>query len=308
MPPSVPLSARSSIRWILPVLVLAVIAVPLLGSLDATGKPNRHPELRDFLPDREVRRAPRGSGGAGRQALSLAPSAAYLIVADVFETAILVMPRTGCVETVAADEMKIQEDGSIDLIVDATPCRLGKFRLEGADVVFRVKDATARLTPKPPLIGTALVRDRSSSTRPSTRGPRRSTGPTRPADGARGLRGGGARPDLLRDVVHLLQPLPAEHAEGRGGAEEVGLEDHLRVPRPARRRPPPGSRRRRPATGSAKLPTGLVFVDGRQIGRLEGRGSRARSPVGGNRREARPESGRLRIERAGLPRLVRLSV
>ncbi len=269
MPPSVPLSARSSIRWILPVLVLAVIAVPLLGSLDATGKPNRHPELRDFLRTGKYAVHLEGAEVQDAKLYHSAPSAAYLIVADVFDTAILVMPRTGCVETVAADEMKIQEDGSIDLIVDATPCRLGKFRLEGADVVFRVKDATARLTPKPPLIGThwsAQVLEHSPEYGQAAKVYR----PDMASVEALANSKAEARVQIFFGTWcsfcnrFLPNTLKLEEELKKRGSS-ISFEFHGLPAPPAAWVTPEATRYQ-----VTKLPTGFVFVNDRQVGRLEG--------------------------------------
>jgi len=78
---------------------------------------------------------------------------AYLVLADVFDVGVLVMPRRGCVEHVAASEIHGHEDGTLDVVKQSVPCSLGAFRLEGSHVVFQVGERQARLQPKPPLLG-----------------------------------------------------------------------------------------------------------------------------------------------------------
>lgn len=131
---------------------LIVVALLLASPLAAVS--DGHSEYKDFfLSGRYVLRAD-GKPVPKAKIYHSDRAAAYLLVADVFEHAVLILPRTGCVEGVTAEQLKEREDGGIDLLIDATPCRLGKFRLEGADVVFCVGKMPARLQPKPPLIGT----------------------------------------------------------------------------------------------------------------------------------------------------------
>ena len=260
---------RLSVRLLLPALLLALLVVPFLGPQEAVGKPNRHPELRDFLRTGKYAVHLEGREVEGAKLYHSAPSAAYLIVSDAFETAILILPRTGCVETVTDEEMKEQEDGSIDLNVDATPCRLGRFRLEGADVVFRVNDKTARLTPKPPLIGThwsAKVVDHSPEY----------------LQGAKTYRPDMARIENLAQVKgtprvqiffgtwcsfcnrFLPNTLKIEEELKKRGSG-ISFEFHGLPAPPAAWVTPEATRYQ-----VTKLPTGFVFVDDRQVGKIVG--------------------------------------
>ncbi len=80
-------------------------------------------------------------------------AASYLVIAPELASPLLISPRTGSVESVSFMKMLKREDGTIDLLADASFNRLGAFRIDGQEIVFEVKDQEARLKAKPPLLG-----------------------------------------------------------------------------------------------------------------------------------------------------------
>ncbi len=80
-------------------------------------------------------------------------AASYLVIAPELASPLLISPRTGSVESVSFMKMLKREDGTIDLLADASFNRLGAFRIDGREIVFEVKDQEARLKAKPPLLG-----------------------------------------------------------------------------------------------------------------------------------------------------------
>lgn len=80
-------------------------------------------------------------------------AAAYLIIAPELSSPLLISPRTQSIESVSFMKVAKREDGSIDLLADASFNRLGGFRLEKQEVVFDIKGQTAKLKAKPPLLG-----------------------------------------------------------------------------------------------------------------------------------------------------------
>ena len=251
-------------------LVLGVLVLVLgAGPTVATGDPVRHPELRDFLlsgqyvlyvGEKEIPEA---------LIYHSKPSASYLVVADVLGSVVLVLPRRGCVESVESGDMTKQEDGSIDLVEDATPCELGKYWLEGAHVVFRVKDNTVRLKPKPPLVG-SFWSDKLIKHSPEYARAAKSYRPD--PTGLATLAGfqGKARVQIFfgtwctfcnRFLPNTLK-LEADLKKLNAGItfEFRGL------PSPPAAWVTPEAERYR----IRKLPTGLIFVGERQVGRLEG--------------------------------------
>ncbi|MCP3957899.1 MAG: thioredoxin family protein [bacterium] len=80
-------------------------------------------------------------------------AAAYLVIAPELASPVLISPRTQSVETVSFMKVAKREDGTIDLLADASFNRLGSFKLQQQEVVFQVKGKTAKLKRKPPLLG-----------------------------------------------------------------------------------------------------------------------------------------------------------
>ena len=80
-------------------------------------------------------------------------AAAYLVIAPELASPVLISPRTRSIESVSFMKVAKREDGSIDLLADAAFNRLGGFRIEGTEVVFEVKGETAKFKTKPPLLG-----------------------------------------------------------------------------------------------------------------------------------------------------------
>lgn len=80
-------------------------------------------------------------------------ASSYLVIAPELASPLLINPRAGSVESVSFMKMLRREDGSIDLLADASFNRLGAFRIDGQEIVFDVKGEEARLKAKPPLLG-----------------------------------------------------------------------------------------------------------------------------------------------------------
>ncbi len=80
-------------------------------------------------------------------------AASYLVIAPELASPLLINPRAGSVESVSFMKVMKRDDGSIDLLADASFDRLGDFRIDGQQIVFEVKGRTAKLKAKPPLLG-----------------------------------------------------------------------------------------------------------------------------------------------------------
>ncbi len=80
-------------------------------------------------------------------------AASYLVIAPELASPLLISPRAGSVESVSFMKVMKRDDGTIDLLADASFNRLGAFRIAGQEIVFKVKDQDAKLKAKPPLLG-----------------------------------------------------------------------------------------------------------------------------------------------------------
>jgi thiol-disulfide isomerase/thioredoxin len=79
---------------------------------------------------------------------------AYLIVTPAFPNPVLLMAGSMTVETVAAPKLVRQPDGAMAVAADAETRPQGKFKLQGDKVVFASEGRNASLGSNPPLLGT----------------------------------------------------------------------------------------------------------------------------------------------------------
>jgi len=76
-----------------------------------------------------------------------------LVLTSAFSSPVLLTPRSGAVETVNIMKVSKQKDGSVDLLADAVLAPAGTFKAEGDVVSFSVQGKNASLKPRPPLLG-----------------------------------------------------------------------------------------------------------------------------------------------------------
>ncbi len=86
-------------------------------------------------------------------------AAAYLIMAPALDTPLLVNIRSTAVESVHLMKVARRPDGTVDLLADAVTEMVSGFTLKGRDVVFQLGDKTAKLKEKQPLTGNASGQD-----------------------------------------------------------------------------------------------------------------------------------------------------
>ncbi len=80
-------------------------------------------------------------------------AASYLVIAPELASPLLINPRAGSVESVSFMKVARRDDGTIDLLADASFNRLGAFRIAGREILFQVKGQDAKLKARPPLLG-----------------------------------------------------------------------------------------------------------------------------------------------------------
>jgi thiol-disulfide isomerase/thioredoxin len=81
----------------------------------------------------------------------LAP--AILVMSSALPAPVLLMPREGSVSTVHIMKVAKQSDGSIDLLADAVLAPQGRFQAVDDEVGFTVAGKAAKLKTRPPLLG-----------------------------------------------------------------------------------------------------------------------------------------------------------
>lgn len=78
---------------------------------------------------------------------------AMLVLTSALSSPILLTPRAGSVESVNIMKVSKQPDGSVDLLADAVLAPVGQFTTQGENVLFTFESKKVSLNPKPPLLG-----------------------------------------------------------------------------------------------------------------------------------------------------------
>jgi len=89
----------------------------------------------------------------GARIFALRSPAAILVIASPFPAPVLLLPQSGGVQTVQLLKVAEMPDGSIDLLPGYVLADHGRFRVEELDVHFAVGPKRGILGPKPPLLG-----------------------------------------------------------------------------------------------------------------------------------------------------------
>lgn len=87
---------------------------------------------------------------------------AFLILSSALPSPVLLTPGEGSVQTVQLMKILKRPDGTVDLMADAALSPQGKFEIVGEDVRFKTEGRTAALQPRPSLLGLKRASDLSA--------------------------------------------------------------------------------------------------------------------------------------------------
>lgn len=142
---------RVPLRRALPALMaLAVCAALPLGAQQATPSDN---VLRNFERTGDYLLTVDGKADVRAEVYQNKSIPAWLVLPTTLPSPILLMPGQGTVETLQRPKVVKQPNGNADILADAQMKPQGKFKLVGDRVEFTSEGKKASLTPKPPLIG-----------------------------------------------------------------------------------------------------------------------------------------------------------
>jgi thiol-disulfide isomerase/thioredoxin len=140
-------------------LAAVCVAATLAGSAAFAAAPGADSVLRDFEPTGDYVLWVAGKEVPKAEVYSSRVAGALLVLSSAFPSPVLLSQRSQSAETVDLMKVAKQEDGSIDLLADATLEPAGSFQLTGEDVVFKVQGKEGRLKLKPPLTGLHVKAD-----------------------------------------------------------------------------------------------------------------------------------------------------
>lgn len=110
--------------------------------------------LRDFEPTGDYLLSIDGEEATdARLYRSQRAGSALLVESSELSSPIVVLPRDRAVKSVPEVKVVHREGGTVDVLADADLSPLGDFRIEGRDVVFSVDGEAVRIGERPPLLG-----------------------------------------------------------------------------------------------------------------------------------------------------------
>jgi len=187
-----------------------------------------------------------------------------LILASQLPSPVLVSPASGAVETLNLMKVARQKDGSVDLLADAVLAPQGRFEVAGENVVFTVDGHRVRMLQRPYLVGAKTAADLRGDNPEYAR----KASAYEPAATAVAALRAERREVRVRVFFGSWCAFCKQHVPYLLRLEEElkGAKvrfDYYGLPRPFIGEP---EATRMKVTG---VPTAVVFVGGREIGRLE---------------------------------------
>ncbi len=249
---------KTALRAPLLLLAIALIAVPTLFAQAGA-------RMNGFLPTGDYLLELDGAMVDDAKIYRSSVAQAVLIVASELPAPVLIRPRVRSVEKVSLLKMDEKADGSIDLLPNPVYAAEQGFSVDGSDVVFSVEGHDARLKPKPALAGfqpPAAIFDHSPEYQ-------QRAGFYSPSDAVvQALR---SQPKAVRVQIFFGTWCPAcgqmvprilkVAEQTRGSKIEFafyGLEREFSGDSEAKK------------LGIKSVPTGVIWVDGVEVGRLTG--------------------------------------
>lgn len=192
---------------------------------------------------------------------------AYLILTSALPSPVLLTPRAMAVETVSIMKVAKQKDGTVDLLADAQTVPQGQIRLEGEKVLFNSEGHRLSLNPRPPLLGAR------KSTDLRTHSPEyvaKARGYTPNGQAVAALRKE-TRPVRVRVFFGSWCPHCKEHLPYLMRVEEELKKSGSKMQFDYYGLPPGfGNEPEAKKFKVSGVPLGIVYVNGREVGRISG--------------------------------------
>lgn len=192
-----------------------------------------------------------------------------LVLTSSLSSPVLLTPRAGTVETVNLMKVAKQPNGSVDLLTGAVMAPAGQFQMQGENVTFAYEGKKVSLNPKPPLTGLRKAADLKAH---SPEYVRTAQGYNPNGQAIAALKNG-TQPVTVRVVFGSWCPHCKQHVpfllkvEDQLKGSKIKFE-YFGLPRPPEGWKHPEVKR----LGVNSVPTGIVYVNGKEVGRILGKG------------------------------------
>ena len=246
--------------------VLAVVALLAVPTMALTQSVPSDSVLRGFQPIAEYSLVVDGKPVPAAEIYQSDKVPAILILTSALSSPVMLTPRTGSVETVNIMKVAKQKDGSVDLLADAVLAPVGQFQADGDKVGFSFQGKKVSLNPRPPLLGLKTNADVKSYLPDYVRGARNYT-PNGAAVAALRKKTApvtvrvyfGSWCPHCRQHVPMLLRVEDEVKNPKIRFEYFGLPRDFNVPEAKK-------------AGIHSVPTGIVYVGGKEVGRISTEG------------------------------------
>jgi thiol-disulfide isomerase/thioredoxin len=250
---------RSAVVTAVAAVALALLAVPSVAR--AQGVPSDS-LLRGFQPIGEYTLVVDGKPVPAAEIYQNERVPAILILTSALSSPVMLTPRAGSVETVNLMKVAKQKDGSVDLLADAVLAPAGQFKTEGEKVSFTYQGKQVRLDPKPALLGVKTNADLKAYLPDYVRGARIYT----PNSAAIADLKKKSTPVTVRVFFGSWCPHCRQHVPML-----LRVEDEVKNPKikfeyfglPRDFNDPEAKK-----VGIRSVPTGIVYVNGKEVGRI----------------------------------------
>ncbi len=250
-------------------LSAAALALALLAAVAPAVQSQGVPSdsvLRGFQPMGDYLLIVNGKPVAGEIYQSEMP--AVLVISSSMASPILLTPRAGTVQTVPIMKIAKQKDGSVDLLADAVLGTVGPFQQSGDNVSFNYQGKSVSLNPKPPLVG------RHASQALTTHNPSYArTASTYKPNGAAMASLKKAKPAVVRVYFGSWCPHCRQHVPFMLKIEEQLKGSQVKFEYFGLKKPPEGWNDPEIKKLNVRgVPTGIVYMGGKEVGRITGEG------------------------------------
>ena len=251
-----------------PLATLALLLLAMPAVTRAQGVPSDG-VLRGFQPSGDYTLVVNGKPASAEIFQNGLP--AILIMSSSLPSPVLLTPRSSTVETVHIMKVSKKPDGTVDLLADAVLAPLGQFEMAGESPTFTYEGRKVSLNPKPPLTGLRRATDLKTHS-PEYVATAKKYSPSAPALASLKKE---TRPVTVRVMFGSWCPHCRSHVPYM-----LRLEDELKASKSSVKfeyfglpRPPQAWQHPEVKKLNIKgVPTGIVYMNGREIGRIEGKG------------------------------------
>ena len=244
-------------------LALALLAVPSLSQAQGNGALVGFQNHGDYVLSVDGKPVP------GAEIYKSERVPAILVLTSALPTPVLLTPRAGTVEKVNVMKVAKQPDGTVNLLPSPTVGMIGNFQTQGENVSFTYDSRKALLTVKPPLIGLQKAAALKGYSPEYVRIAKTYT----PNSLALADLRKEAQPVTVRVIFGSWCPHCRAHlpyllrVEDELKGSKIKFE-YFGLPRPPQAWEHPEVKR----LGVNGVPTGIVYVGGKEVGRIMGEG------------------------------------